>query len=108
MKENYSTGQSFNYNVYASINPLKGLNLRVEYAGNASTGESHYFQPAYQYGYVIQDSQSTIGNSASKYRSFKTYATYDFSQDSLGSTCDTSIIQEVTLGILWLCKQTIG
>ena len=77
MKENYSTGQSFNYNLYANINPLKGLNLRIEYAGNASTGESHYFQPAYQYGYVIQESLSTKGNSASKYRSFKTYATYD-------------------------------
>ncbi len=77
MKENYNTGAQFYYNAYANINPVKGLNIRLEYGGNNSSGNTYYFQPDYSYGTVVVESSSTRGSSKSDYWSFKTYATYD-------------------------------
>lgn len=78
MKENYNTNSQFYYNAYANIKPVKGLNLRVEYGGNNNRGNTYFFQPSYQYGTVVVDSESRRGSSKSDYWSFKTYATYDF------------------------------
>ena len=77
MKENYNTGNSFNYNIYADITPLKGLSIRAEYAGSQSNTNTYYYQPSYTYGYVVKNSESTRGWSGSTYQSFKTYATYE-------------------------------
>lgn len=78
MKENYNTNSQFYYNIYANLNPIKGLNLRFEYGGNLNHGNSYYFQPNFQYGTVVVESESTRGSSKSDYWSMKTLATYDF------------------------------
>ena len=77
MKENYNTGNSFNYNVYANLTPVKGLSLRIEYAGSQSNGNTYFYQPSYSYGYVIKTSQSTRSANNSTYSSMKEYATYE-------------------------------
>lgn len=77
MKENYNTGANFYYNVFANIKPVKGLNLRIEYGGDNSTGNGYYFCPDYSYGTVVVESQSTRSSSKNDYWTFKTYATYD-------------------------------
>lgn len=78
MKENYNTNSQFYYNAYANIKPIKGLNLRIEYGGNNNRGNTYFFQPSYQYGTVVVNSESRRGSSKNDYWSFKTYATYDF------------------------------
>lgn len=78
MKENYNTNSQFYYNIYANINPIKGLNLRLEYGGSLNYGNSYYFCPEYQYGTVVVESESNRGSSKSDNWSLKTYATYDF------------------------------
>ena len=77
-RENYNTGSQFNYNAYADIKPVKGLDLRVEYGGNQNYGNTYYFQPDYTYGTTVMQSESTRGSSKSDYMSFKTYATYNY------------------------------
>lgn len=78
MRENYNTGRQFYYNAFANIKPVKGLNLRIEYGGNGSNNNTYFFQPNYQYGTVIVESESRRGSSKSDSWSLKTYATYDF------------------------------
>ena len=78
MRENYKTASQLDYNFFANIMPLKGLNLRVEYGGSRTWGNSYYFQPDYTYGSVTVASQSTRGTTRNEYNSFKQYATYDF------------------------------
>lgn len=78
MIENRRVNSSLDYNFWANITPVKGLNIRLEYGGNRSWGNTYFFQPDYSYGNIIKQSTSTHGNSRNKYESFKQYATYDF------------------------------
>lgn len=80
MKDNHTKKSQLDYNLYANITPVKGLNLRLEYGGSFSWGDSYYFCPEYSYGTDNQqkiESQDTRVSSTSKYKSFKQYATYD-------------------------------
>ena len=77
MKENYNTNSQFYYNMYADINPLKGLNFRLEYGGNKNFGNSYFFCPNYQYGTVVVESESNRGSSRNDYWSLKLYANYN-------------------------------
>lgn len=78
MRENYTETAQFYYNAFAVIKPLKGLQLRIEYGGSNSRGNTYYFQPYHKYGTVVRESESTRGSSRSDSWSLKTYATYDF------------------------------
>lgn len=78
MKENRTNNYQLDYNVFANIKPVKGLNIRIEYGGNRGWGNSYYFVPDYSYGNIKVESQSTRTKTLSKYSSFKQYATYDF------------------------------
>jgi len=78
MRENNRKNAQLDYNLYANIKPLKGLNIRIEYGGSRSWGNTYYFQPAYEYGNNIVESISTRGSTKNVYNSFKQYATYDF------------------------------
>lgn len=78
MKENRTNNYQLDYNVFANIKPIKGLNIRIEYGGNRGWGNSYYFVPKYTYGNIQVESQSTRTKTLSKYSSFKQYATYDF------------------------------
>ena len=78
MKENRTNNYQLDYNVFANIKPIKGLNIRIEYGGNRGWGNSYYFIPDYSYGNIKVESQSTRTKTLSKYSSFKQYATYDF------------------------------
>ena len=76
MKENYRKGLDASVNVWASIDPLPGLNLRVEYGTNYSYSNRYKYTPVYDYEYFTQSSSGERGSSNSRYTSFKTYATY--------------------------------
>ena len=76
MKENYRKGLDASVNVWASIDPLPGLNIRVEYGTNYSYNNRYKFTPVYDYDYFTQSSSGERGSSNSRYSSFKTYATY--------------------------------
>lgn len=78
MKENRTNNYQLDYNVYANIMPVKGLNVRVEYGGSRGWLNSYYFVPEYSYGSIMVESQSTRSKNVSKYTSFKQYATYNF------------------------------
>ena len=78
MKENRTDNYQLDYNVFANITPLKGLNVRIEYGGNRGWLNSYYFVPEYTYGSIMVESQSTRSKNMSKYASFKQYATYNF------------------------------
>ncbi len=78
MKENKSNNYQLDYNVFANIKPIKGLNIRIEYGGNRGWYNTYYFVPEYTYGSIQVESQSTRTKNLSKYNSFKQYATYDF------------------------------
>ncbi|MDR0865483.1 MAG: TonB-dependent receptor [Candidatus Symbiothrix sp.] len=78
MIENYNTGDQVNYNAYANITPVKGLDLRMEYGGNVNHGNNYFFKPEYRYGNKQEESESRRGSSKGDYSSFKTYATYNF------------------------------
>lgn len=78
MKENRTDNYQLDYNVFANIMPLKGLNVRIEYGGNRGWYNSYYFVPEYTYGSIKVESQSTRSKNLSKYASFKQYATYNF------------------------------
>ncbi|MCR5076714.1 MAG: TonB-dependent receptor [Prevotella sp.] len=78
MKENKTNNYQLDYNVFANIMPLKGLNIRVEYGGNRGWNNTYYFTPEYAYGNIRNESQSTRTKTLSKYNSFKQYATYNF------------------------------
>ena len=78
MKENRTDNYQLDYNVFANIMPLKGLNVRIEYGGNRGWYNSYYFVPEYTYGSIKVESQSTRSKNMSKYASFKQYATYNF------------------------------
>lgn len=77
MKENRTNNYQLDYNVFANIMPLKGLNIRIEYGGNRGWLNSYYFVPEYTYGSIMVESQSVRSKNLSKYNSFKQYATYD-------------------------------
>jgi len=77
-RERYNTGSNFNYNAYADIKPIKGLDIRIEYGGNQNYGNNYAYQPYYTYGTVVVESQSTRGSSKYSSATFKTYANYDF------------------------------
>lgn len=78
MKENRTNNYQLDYNVFANIKPIKGLNIRIEYGGNRGWGNSYYFVPDYSYGNIKVESKSTRTKTLSKYSSFTQYATYDF------------------------------
>ena len=78
VRDNKRNGQQFDYNTFANITPLKGLNLRIEYGGSRSWGQSLFFQPNYETAQQKIESQLTRGNTRNKYESFKQYLTYDF------------------------------
>ena len=80
MRDNHTKKSQLDFNIYANINPIKGLNLRAEYGGSFSWGDNYYFVPEYTYGSDNAqkvESQATRTSSTSKYKSFKLYATYD-------------------------------
>lgn len=77
MRENDRKNFGLDYNFFANIMPVTGLNLRVEYGGNRGWNHTYQFQPDYQYGSTIVTSQSTRRVDKNEYNSFKTYATYD-------------------------------
>ncbi len=76
-KENKNNNYSLDYNVFANIKPIKGLNIRLEYGGNRGWYNTYYFVPEYTYGSIQVESESTRTKNLSKYNSFKQYATYD-------------------------------
>ncbi|MCD8281978.1 MAG: TonB-dependent receptor [Prevotella sp.] len=78
MKENRTNNYQLDYNVFADITPIKGLDLRIEYGGNRGWGNTYYFVPEYTYGSIQVESQSTRTKTLSKYNSFKQYLTYNF------------------------------
>lgn len=78
MRDNHKVGSQFDYNAYATITPLKNLQIRLEYGGSLGWGDNYYFVPQYQYGKTIVESKSERTSSTNKYQSFKQYATYDF------------------------------
>ena len=78
MKENRTNNYQLDYNVFASLTPLKGLNVRIEYGGNRGWLNSYYFVPEYTYGSIKVESESQRTKNLSKYTSFKQYATYNF------------------------------
>ena len=78
MKENRTDNYQLDYNAFANIKPLKGLNIRIEYGGNRNWGNTYYFTPYYTYGSITSKSLSTRTKTMNKYTSFKQYATYDF------------------------------
>jgi len=78
MKENKTNNYQLDYNVFANLTPIKGLNIRIEYGGNRGWYNSYYFVPEYTYGSIKVESQSTRSKNLSKYTSFKQYATYNF------------------------------
>ena len=78
MKDNWRKNNQLDYNFFANINPVKGLNLRVEYGGSRSWGNNLYFTPDYSYGNVVVESELTKTEVHNTYESFKQYATYDF------------------------------
>ncbi len=81
MRDNHTKKSQLDYNLYASINPVKGLNIRIEYGGSFGWSDNYYFVPEYEYGTDNAqkvESQSTRTSSTNKYKSFKQYATYDF------------------------------
>ena len=77
MKENYRKGLDASANVYASIDPLPGLNVRIEYGTNYGYNNRYKYTPLYDYDYFTQSSSGERGASNSRYTSFKTYATYN-------------------------------
>ena len=77
MRENDRKNFSLDYNFFANIFPVKGLNIRVEYGGSKGWNHTYQFQPDYQYGSTIITSQSTRRIDKNDYNSFKQYATYD-------------------------------
>ncbi len=77
MKENRNNNYQLDYNVFANIAPVKGLNIRIEYGGSRSWLNTYYFVPEYTYGSIQVESQSTRTKNVSKYNTFKQYATYD-------------------------------
>ncbi|MBQ7422944.1 MAG: TonB-dependent receptor [Prevotella sp.] len=78
MKENRTNNYQLDYNVYANIKPIKGLNIRIEYGGNRGWFNTYKFEPEYTLGTQRYRSSSTRAKNLSKYNSFKQYATYDF------------------------------
>ena len=76
-KDNSRDDQSLDYNFSATIKPLKGLNIRIEYGGSRGWGRSYYFVPEYSTAQRKIESQLTHGNSTNKYNSFRQYATYE-------------------------------
>lgn len=78
VRENKDNNYTLDYNVFANITPIKGLNFRIEYGGNRGWSNTYFFQPSYTYGTTVVRSQSTRTKNLSKYNSFKQYATYDF------------------------------
>ena len=78
MKDNWRKNNQLDYNFFANINPVKGLNLRVEYGGSRSWGNNLYFTPDYSYGNVVVESELTKTEVRNTYESFKQYTTYDF------------------------------
>ncbi len=78
MRENVSKNQKLTYNIYADIQPLKGLDILIEYAGDKGWYNNYYFQPSYTYGNNIVRSHSERSKNNSSYSSCKEYLTYDF------------------------------
>ena len=78
MSENYNKASQLYYNFYASIKPIKGLNIRVEYGGSNNRGNTYFFQPDYKYGTVTVQSESKRTTTRNDTWSLKEYATYDF------------------------------
>lgn len=78
MRDNHKVSSQFDYNTFATITPIKNLQIRLEYGGSLGWGDNYYFVPSYQYGKTIVESKSERTSSTNKYQSFKQYATYDF------------------------------
>ena len=77
MRENDRKNFGLDYNFFANILPVKGLNIRLEYGGSRGWNHTYQFQPDYQYGSNIIRSQSNRRVDKNEYNSFKQYATYD-------------------------------
>ncbi len=77
VRENKDNNYTLDYNVFANINPIKGLNLRIEYGGNRGWTNNYFYQPSYTYGTTVVRSEASRTKNLSKYNSFKQYLTYD-------------------------------
>ena len=77
-RENKDNDYRVDYNVFANITPIKGLDIRLEYGGNRGFYNNYYYQPDFTYGTNIMHSQSSRTKNVSKYTTFKQYITYDF------------------------------
>ncbi len=77
VRENKDNNYTLDYNAFASLSPVKGLNIRVEYGGNRGWTNNYYYQPSYTYGTTVVRSEGSRTKNLSKYTSFKQYATYD-------------------------------
>lgn len=79
-RDNHNKKSSLDYNLYASINPIKNLVLRIEYGGSFGWEDTYYFCPEYEFGSNHQKIESIYSRGTSKntYKSFKQYLTYDW------------------------------
>lgn len=78
MRENKEKNHNADFNLFANIKPIKGLNIRVEYGGSIGWYGNYYYQPGYTYGNVVMRSESRRTKNKSTYNNFKQYATYEF------------------------------
>lgn len=79
MRDNHNKKSQLDYNLYASLTPVKNLNVRIEYGGSFGWTDNFYFVPEHTYGTNNQkiESVSTRTSSNNVYKTFKQYATYD-------------------------------
>ena len=77
LREDYNRGTDFYGNLFADFKIINGLNLRVEYGGGFNYSNHYYYRPTYDYGFFIQDSESSRSASNGKNYFFKTFLTYD-------------------------------
>lgn len=77
LRENYNKGTNFYGNLYAEFKILKDLKLRAEYGGGFNYHNSYYYRPTYDYGFFVQDSESSRSANNGKNYFFKTFLNYD-------------------------------
>jgi len=78
LRENYNTGTNLNYNFFANLKPLKGLNFRIEYLGYLNYNNSYQFKPNYTFGNQKWQSESDRSSGKNFDQTLKTYLTYDW------------------------------
>lgn len=77
LRENYNRGTNFYGNIFLDFRIIDGLVLRAEYGGGFNYTNTYYYRPTYDYGFFVQDSESSRSASNGKNYYFKTFLTYD-------------------------------